>query len=170
MNILEQAVSQIIKGEVIIAPVEGCYVFMCDPFNHLAINKCLLHVRQLQVQDHPVVLLGDLEDLPRLLSLVTAEEEQKIMQNWPGDKTISFSKPNELVNKKLLIAENKIALRLPSVDYILEILHAVGQPLLAFNVYKGLMPAKDKQDLYAFDLVTLKNARSLPGTVSEILS
>ena len=167
MNILEQAVGSIIRGEVIIAPAEGCYVFMCDPFNTLAVNKCLMHVRTLQVQDEPVILLGDLEDLPRLLNSVSSDEEQKVMNNWPGDANILFAEPNDFVNKKFLNKENQLALRLPAADYMLEILHAVGQPLLAFNIYKGQMPAKDKQDLYDFDLLTLKNARTLPGTISK---
>lgn len=169
MNDLQQAVGLLIKGEVIVLPVEGTYCYVADPFNEQAVNKLMLIQTGQKQKAQPIMLMGDFEDMPRFVNGFSDTEEQAIMQNWPSDKTICFSEVQMGVNPKLVYANKKIALRMPSSDYILEVLHAVGQPLASIVVYNENMPAKDKRDLYGIDNFILKLPMSLSGNESQIL-
>lgn len=166
MNDLQQAVSLLIKGEVIVLPVEGSYCYVADPFNKLAVNKLMALKAEYA---KPVLLVGDLDDLPRLVNGFSDTEEQAIVNNWPGDTTICFSQVQQGVDSKLLLANKKIALRVPSSDYVLEVLHAVGQPLASLVVYNANMPAKDRRDLLGIDNFILKIPNSLSGKLSNFI-
>ena len=83
MNDLQQAVSLLIKGEVIVLPVEGTYCFVADPFNATAVEKLAAIALQQTVKQQPVMLVGDFEDLPRLVNGFSDTEEQNILNNWP---------------------------------------------------------------------------------------
>lgn len=180
MDILQQAVSLLIKGEVIVIPVEGTYCYVADPFNELAVNK-LIALRDAQkVKDQLIMLVGDLEDLHRFVGGFSDIEEQTIMQNWPGDSTICFEHIQQGVNPKLhYLANNnddkdtkntkKIALRIPSSDYILEVLHSVGQPLASIIVYNEQNVAKNRHDLAGIKNHILKVPNSLSGKLSNVL-
>jgi tRNA A37 threonylcarbamoyladenosine synthetase subunit TsaC/SUA5/YrdC len=169
MNDLQQAVGLLIKGEVIVLPVEGTYCYVADPFNEKAVNKLMLLQTQQKQKAQPIMLMGDFEDMPRFVNGFSDTEEQSIMQNWPSDKTICFSEVQMGVNPKLVYSNKKIALRMPSSDYILEVLHAVGQPLASIVVYNENMPAKDKRDLYGIDNFILKLPMSLSGNESQVI-
>jgi tRNA A37 threonylcarbamoyladenosine synthetase subunit TsaC/SUA5/YrdC len=169
MNDLQQAVSLLIKGEVIVLPVEGTYCFVADPFNAAAVEKLAAIALQQTVKQQPVMLVGDFEDLPRLVNGFSDTEEQNILNNWPSDKTIVFSSVQMGVNAKLKYKSKSIALRMPSEAYILEVLHAVGQPLASFVVYNDQMPAKDRRDLLGIDNFILKLPMSLSGKESEVI-
>jgi tRNA A37 threonylcarbamoyladenosine synthetase subunit TsaC/SUA5/YrdC len=178
MDILQQAVSLLIKGEVIVIPVEGTYCYVADPFNELAVNKLITLRDAQQVKDQPIMLVGDLEDLHRFVGGFSDIEEQTIMQNWPGDSTICFEHIQQGVNSKLHYNSNndkeikntkKIALRIPSSDYILEVLHSVGQPLASIIVYNEQMPAKNRHDLAGIENHILKVPNSLSGKLSNVL-
>ena len=73
------------------------------------------------------------------------------------------------VNAKLKYKSKSIALRMPSEAYILEVLHAVGQPLASLVVYNDQMPAKDRRDLLGIDNFILKLPMSLSGKESEVI-
>lgn len=169
MNELQQAISLLIKGEVIVLPVEGTYCYVADPFNEQAVNKLMALQMQQKQSTVPVMLVGDLEDLPRFVSAFSDTEEQSIMNNWPSDVTICFSSVQKYVNSKLLTKDKKVALRIPNSDYMLEVLHAVGQPLASVVLYNENMPGKDRRDLYGIDEFILKLPRSLSGKLSEII-
>lgn len=166
MNDLQQAISLLIKGEVIVLPVEGTYCYVADPFNQDAVNKLSALTTE---KSKPIMLVGDLDDLPRFVNGFSDTEEQAIMNNWPSDVTICFASIQYGVNEKLLRENKKIALRVPSSDYMLEVLHAVGQPLASLVIYNDNMPAKDRRDLFGIDNFILRLPSSLNGKVSEII-
>tara|TARA_Y100001960_G_C14770843_1_gene879914 strand:+ start:2851 stop:3354 length:504 start_codon:yes stop_codon:yes gene_type:complete len=166
MNDLQKAVSLLIKGEVIVLPVEGTYCYVADPFNETAVSKLMALKSQ---HAKPVMLIGDLEDLPRFVNGFSDTEEQAIMNNWPGEVTICFASIQQGVNTKLQYGNKKIALRVPSSDYVLEVLHAVGQPLASLVVYNENMPAKDRRDLFGIDNFTLRIPNSLSGNIGETI-
>lgn len=169
MNDLQQAISLLIKGEVIVLPVEGTYCYVADPFNDEAVNKLIALKLAQKVNADPIMLVGDLEDLPRFIDSFSDTDEHTIMNNWPSDKTICFEHVQYGVNPKLKYKSKKIAMRMPSSDYILEVLHAVGQPLASIVVYDEQMPAKDRRGLYGVDEFILKIPNSLSGKISEII-
>lgn len=169
MNNLQQAISLLIKGEVIVLPVEGTYCYVADPFNDIAVNKLIALQAGQKVKAQAVMLVGDLEDLPRFVNGFSDTEEQAIMNNWPSDITISFASVQQYVNKNLLTANKKVALRIPASEYMLEVLHGVGQPLASVVLYNESMPAKDKRDLYGIDEFILRLPSSLSGKISEII-
>jgi len=169
MNDLQQAISLLIKGEVIVLPVEGTYCYVADPFNPKAIDKLIALKTSQEVKTEAIMLVGDLEDLPRFVNGFSSIEEEKIMSNWPSDKTIVFNSVQMGVNDKLKYKGKQMALRMPSSDYMLEVLHSVGQPLASVVVYDEQMPAKDKRNLYGIDNFILKLPMSLSGKVSEII-
>lgn len=171
MNQLQQAISLLIKGDVIVLPVEGTYCFVADPFNAQAVEKltAIALSQDVEVKPEPVILVGDIEDLPRLVNGFSDTEENNIMNNWPSDNTLLFNSVQLGFSPKLKFKGNQIALRMPSTDYMLEVLHSVGQPLASFVVYNGQMPAKDKRDLYGIDNFILKLPTSLSGKESQII-
>lgn len=169
MSDLSQAISHIIKGNVVIIPTECSYCYVADPFNKQAIDKLDIIKKSQQVAQEYSILIGDLEELTSLVQSVDSTEEDKIMQNWPGETTILLNYPSTILDKRLLYKNKQVALRLPKEDFILEILHGVGQPLACFNTYDEERLIKDSLHFKNSDYFCLKILNSLSGNLPKII-
>lgn len=168
MNELAKIVSLIINGEIVIIPTEYAYVYACDPFNEEAILKLKTLNDSQKINQTPTILVGDLKDIPNLLQSFEPDEEQKAVQHWAGNVNIEFRHPSAWLNKNLLSKDKKVTLRLPEQDYVLEILHSVGQPLATIDMYYETRLVRDSLALKNSEITFLKTQNSLSGALPDI--
>lgn len=167
MNELAKIVSLIINGEVVIIPTEYAYVYACDPFNEEAITRLKTLNKSQEINQTPTILVGDLKDIPNLLQSFEPDEEQKAVKNWAGNVNIEFKHPSNWLNKELLSKDKKATLRLPEQDYVLEILHSVGQPLATIDMYDETRLVRDSLALKNSKIPFLKTPHSLSGILPK---
>lgn len=169
MSELSKAISLIIKGEVVVIPTEASYCYVVDPFNQKAVEK-LKELKDLQNIDQEItILIGDLQDLTSLVESIDSKEEKKVMKYWPGENSIVFSYPSNILNKELLYKNKNVLLRLPAEDFVLEVLHGVGQPLACINIYDEQVLIRNSLHFKNSEKHYLKVTQSLSGNLPNII-
>jgi len=158
---LSEIISLVINGDIVIIPTESAYCYAADPFNKTAVEKLKeLNNSQTTKQDIKI-LIGDLNDVPNLLESIEPFEEQKAIELWPSENSITFQNPSKWLSKDLLNKDKHLALRLPSEEFILEILHNIGQPLAIIPIYKNETIVRDSLYLKNCELPYLKVPHTL---------
>ncbi|MCP4355066.1 MAG: hypothetical protein GY793_05425 [Proteobacteria bacterium] len=169
MATLNEIVSTVINGGVVIIPTEFAYCYAADPFSKSAV-KALKELNNSQdVKQEITILVGDLDDMPNLLESIEPTEEQKAIEHWPSEKTILFSHPSKWLSKDLYYQGKDLVLRLPAENFVLEILHAIGQPLATIAVCEKSNLVRNSLSLKNSEHPYLKVQQSLSGKLPEVI-
>ena len=116
---IEYAVKAISDGKVIIFPTDTVYGIGCDPFNDKAVES-IYKIKQRDASKLFPILGYSKDDLESIVEL--NERHKKIIAKfWPGPLTIITKIKNEKLKNSLKLQE-KIAVRIPQNDCVLEIL------------------------------------------------
>jgi len=169
MSNLSEIVSTVISGGIIIIPTEFAYCYAVDPLNKSAVKK-LIELNKFQdIKQEINILVGDLNDVPNLLESIEPSEEQNAIKTWPSEKAILFSHPSKWLSKDLYYQEKNLALRLPTEPFVLEILHAIGQPLATIAIYDKNNLVRNSLSLKNSEYPYLKVQQSLSGVLPEVI-
>ncbi len=76
-------VNHLKAGGVAIAPAEGQYGYVCDPFNEDALKK-VMKLKQRDASKGLIVLAADISDLKYICPLLTGSIKQATKQHWWG--------------------------------------------------------------------------------------
>ena len=141
------AVSALKDGYVIVAPLENSYALIADAFFHDAVRA--LHVLrgdELGVTAQVVIAnKASIDGIARSIS----DEARILMDNfWPGSLSINL-KPQLGLSWDLGDANSldQISVRVPSAQFILEILKKTGPLAIASAAAVGASPIQDGAEL-----------------------
>lgn len=172
-ELIERAVASLRNGEVIIAPLEHSYVFVCDAFNHGAVRR----IHQLRDDARGVasqVIVGDSLMARGITGEFGATFQSLISKFWPGMLTVNVAPAKGLVwdlgDARSL---DLISIRVPKVDFLRRVALASGPLAIGSAALAGrpaprttiFFPAKQS------DYSTLFNGGDLTeGPLSTVVS
>ena len=83
---LQQAVHHLAAGELIAYPTEAVYGLGCDPFQVESVVH-LLECKQRPIHKGLILIAASRDQLAPLLKPLTATQEKRLRQTWPGPVT-----------------------------------------------------------------------------------
>ena len=134
---VETAIRNLQAGEVIIAPSEFGYVYLCDAFKKDAVKA--LHILRGDPEGVvPQVFIKDVKVLSGLVTQVSSEVELLTEKFWPGPLSITFNvQPGLSWNLGDDGKLGKVSIRIPSQSFLLQILESSGPLAVAAAALSG---------------------------------
>lgn len=131
-------------GEVIAYPTEGVWGLGCDPFNEAAVKK-IVELKQRPANKSMILLVQDWRQAKELIDPDAIINWDSIAETWPGPVTWIFP-ASKNVPDFLLAVDRTIALRMPSYDFLQELLQSYGKPLVSTSANLSGQPAAKTED------------------------
>ncbi|HLZ33425.1 MAG TPA: L-threonylcarbamoyladenylate synthase [Nitrospira sp.] len=173
---LSQRVSAIVqRGGVVAIPTETFYGLGVNPFDEQAVSR-LLRIKGRSDGKPVLVLIGSLDQLPRLAQNVPPVARILIDAFWPGPLTILFPALPSLP-RNLTAGTGTVGVRLSSCEPLVALLRQVG-PLTGTSANRSNQPSPQtalmvEQDLgQAVDAIIDAGATpgEFPSTVIDVQS
>ena len=116
---IKKAIKVIQSGGIVIFPTDTVYGIGCDPFNKSAVKK----IYQIKKREYskPLPVLGYSKSELSKIAEFDEKHEKIIRKFWPGPVTIITKIKDEEI-KSSMIKQDKIAVRVPNNECILDIL------------------------------------------------
>lgn len=132
-KILEQIVTVLKKGGVIIYPTDTIYGLGCDITNHKAIEK-VAHLRGVKADKaHFSFICHDLSHIADYIKPIDNSTFRVLKKALPGPFTFIFNANNNV--PKLLSSKKKtVGIRVPDNNITREIVRMLGNPLLSTSI------------------------------------
>jgi L-threonylcarbamoyladenylate synthase len=172
MNTLETAKKALENGGIVIFPTETVYGIGCLLKFPKSIEK-LYKIKKRDVSKPTSVLVKDLAAAEKLV-IFNQTAYKLAAKFWPGPLTICLP-AIENVPKSILGTDNTLSVRVPSNQWLLELLTSLNEPLLAPSAnFQGSLPPKkrgeiDKELIKLVDYVVDIEPDSLePSTVVSL--
>lgn len=144
---LNEVISCINNGGIIIFPTDTVYGIGCSCFNERAINK----IFKLKIRDKnkPINVLTDNSEKISLIAKNINKMEMELIEKYmPGALTIILDK-KESVPSILTANLDTIGVRIPNNDIAIKILSKLDFPLATTSVnYSGEKPSVKVEDFY----------------------
>ena len=164
----DKVVAAIKRGEVVILPLEHCYVYACDAFSLAAVNR--LH----QLRNDPVgvaaqVLINRVETLGGIAQGLAPETQELARNFWPGLLTLQIPQ-NQSLNWDLGDGGNleDFAVRVPNQNQTLEVIAETGPLAIASATVAGSAAVTSIESIHA--LVALDIGEISPGPSSTVVA
>ncbi|MDD5093440.1 MAG: L-threonylcarbamoyladenylate synthase [Dehalococcoidia bacterium] len=125
---LESAVAILRKGGVIAYPTDTVYGLGADAFNEEAVRR-IYRIKQRPLSQPFPVLLADKADLSQLAATIPEVAWNLIEHFFPGQLTLVFLK-SATVPQWVTAGGNTVAIRIPDHPLALELIRALGRPLI----------------------------------------
>lgn len=134
---VETALRNINAGEVIVAPSEFGYIYLCDAFKKDAVKA--VHILRGDAEGVvPQVFIRDASVLTGLVTVVSSEIKLLIEKFWPGPLSITFNvQPGLSWNLGDNGRLGKVNLRVPNHKFLLQILKSTGPLVVAAAALSG---------------------------------
>ena len=148
---VETAIRNLQAGEVIIAPSEFGYVYLCDAFKKDAVKA--LHILRGDPEGVvPQVFIKDVKVLSGLVTQVSSEVELLTEKFWPGPLSITFNvQPGLSWNLGDDGKLGKVSIRIPSQSFLLQILESSGPLAVAAAALSGKAATLDLSALPIYE-------------------
>jgi len=162
------------NGELVVLPTDTVYGIACDYANFDSVKK-VYQIKGRSDAKPLIVLIANLNMLEKIVSEIT--DKHKVLMDifWPGALTLIFNKSDRISD--LISAGGKtIGVRMPANKTTLEIINALGRPIVATSVNKSGMPSLvDLNEISAqFPGIALvdggKQLRGIESTVLDLTS
>ena len=154
---IETAIRNLNAGEVILAPSEFGYIYLCDAFKPDAVKA--MHILRGDPEGVvPQVFIKDAKVLSGLVTNVSDEISLLIEKFWPGPLSITFNvQPGLSWNLGDSGKLGKVNIRIPNQEFLLQILESSGPLAVAAAALSGKAAT--------LDLVTLPIYESDIGVI-----
>jgi len=117
------------KGGLVAFPTETVYGLGADALNLEAV-KTLFEAKKRPFDNPPIVHVGDVKEVYRLVREVSPKAERLMKIFWPGPLTLIF-KRSEIVPDMTVAGLNTIAIRMPRHNVALALIRESGCPIAA---------------------------------------
>jgi len=117
------------KGGLVAFPTETVYGLGADALNTNAVSA-LFEAKMRPLDNPPIVHVGRIEDLTRLVEAVPAKAKKLMQRIWPGPLTLVFRR-SRLVPDVTVAGLDTIAVRMPRHDVALSLIRESGCPIAA---------------------------------------
>ena len=139
----DRALVALLQGEVIIVAAEHGYFYLCDAFNHVAVNR-LHELRGDQPGTAAQVLIGKVNAVSGLAANFDSDWQKVVNAFWPGLLTVQLAPQSALswdLGDGRLLPE--FAVRVPNRDFLLSLLAKSGPLAAASASLVGQPPIRD---------------------------
>lgn len=131
---IDEIVTSLRKGEVIAYPTDTIYGLGCDASNSEPIKR-IYGIKGRGYHKPLLVLISDWNMLADYFTISDAQDKY-LRQIWPGPVTAILHKRKHLP-KELNNSSGKLAVRLPSSDFLIKIIKRLGSPLVSTSLNKS---------------------------------
>ena len=129
-EMLRQAVVLLRQGEVVAAPTDTVYGLLADATNESAVRK--VYELKHRPAGKPLIVLVPSMDVAKGLVEFSAEAEDIAKRFWTREKLpLTIVLKAKRVSKLITAGGDTVALRLPNNALCLELMNALGKPLIA---------------------------------------
>jgi len=126
---IEQAVRQIIRGEIVFIPTDTVYGIAASPYKANAVKK-IFSIKKRSVSNSLVLLCSDYK-MAKKYAIFNKLAVKLINIFWPGPLTLILKKKSTLKTKKLYSSTNNlIGIRVPAHDVPKKIIKKCNFPIL----------------------------------------
>ncbi|MEM2419385.1 MAG: L-threonylcarbamoyladenylate synthase [Candidatus Bathyarchaeia archaeon] len=129
MEIIRIAAGIIKSGGLVAFPTETVYGLGANALNQKAV-KALFKAKRRPLDNPPIVHVGDIQEVYRLVKEVPSEAEKLMDKFWPGPLTLIF-KRSEIVPDITVSGLDTIAIRMPRHNVALALIRESGCPIAA---------------------------------------
>lgn len=167
---MENIISEINNGNVVVLPTDTLYGLHASVFNEKAVEK-IYSLKQRTKSKPLIILISSWEDLEKLNIQVSVSIKKRLKEWWPGSLSVILPCNDEKF-KYLHRGSNSLAVRWP--DYVLlnNIIKQTG-PLVSTTVnLEGSVPAKniaEAKKLFGKDVAAYLDDGELVGTHSTLV-
>ena len=139
----DRALVALLQGDVVVVAAEHGYLYLCDAFNHGAVNK-LHSLRGDQPGTAAQVLIGKVTAVSGLATDFDSDWQQVVNAFWPGLLTVQLA-PQSALNWDLGDgrALGEFAVRIPQREFLLSLLGRSGPLAAASASVAGQPPRRD---------------------------
>ena len=131
-RLINQAVEIIRKGGVIIYPTDSGYALGCGIGEKAAMER-IMKIRQLPENHNFTLVCSDLSELSTYAT-VSNLAYRLIKNNTPGRYTFILTATKELPRRLMTSKRKTIGLRVPDNQIALDLLNALGEPILSCSL------------------------------------
>jgi L-threonylcarbamoyladenylate synthase len=158
------------NGEVVIVPTDTVFGMAADYKNLSAIKK--IYELKGRAEEKPLaILVGSQKMLGEIVKDVRAEHELLMGKFWPGGLTLIFRKKVG-VSDLITAGGDRVGVRMPAHQGLLEVIRALGRPIVATSVNKSgqvsLSKAEDIKNEFP-GISIMENAEEFLGIESTVL-
>jgi tRNA threonylcarbamoyl adenosine modification protein (Sua5/YciO/YrdC/YwlC family) len=148
---VETALRNINAGEVIVAPSEFGYVYLCDAFKKDAVKA--VHILRGDAEGVvPQVFIKDSKVITGLVTNVSSEVNLLTEKFWPGPLSITFNvQPGLSWNLGDSGKLGKVNIRIPNQNFLLQILESSGPLAVAAAALSGKAATLDLATLPIYE-------------------
>lgn len=126
---IQQAITIVRKGGIIIYPTDTAYGIGCRIDNPAAVDR-LFELRKRPVTQAMPILVDSI-DMALTYFDMPSDIVRRLMKNyWPGALTIVYQCKKELIYSPIRAGANTVGIRMPDHNAMLEIIKEVGVPIL----------------------------------------
>lgn len=126
---IQKAADFIKKGGLVAFPTETVYGLGANALNSQAV-LALFEAKKRPLDNPPIVHVGDISDVHRLVKKTTSKAEKLMKNFWPGPLTLIF-KHSAIVPNVTVAGLNTIAIRMPNHNVALALLRESRCPIAA---------------------------------------
>lgn len=126
---IQKAADFIKKGGLVAFPTETVYGLGANALNSQAV-LALFEAKKRPLDNPPIVHVGDISDVHRLVKKTTSKAEKLVKNFWPGPLTLIF-KRSAIVPDVTVAGLNTIAIRMPNHNVALALLRESRCPIAA---------------------------------------
>ena len=137
-RLINQAVDILRKGGVIVYPTDSGYALGCMIGDKHAMDR-IVQIRQLPEGHNFTLVCSDLSELSNY-STVSNSAYRLIKNNTPGRYTFILTATKELPRRLMTSKRKTIGLRVPDNQIALDLLKALGEPILSCSL---MLPGED---------------------------
>lgn len=137
---VKPAVRALNQGKLIAYPTEAVWGLGCDPLNEAAVRN-LLELKQRNVAKGLILVAADIEQLQGYLGDVTAEQQNRLLESWPGPVTW-LCPVGRLVPGWIRGSHDRVALRVSAHPGVRALCESFGRPVVSTSANRsGQRPA-----------------------------
>lgn len=130
---LNEAVTILNKGGVVICPTDTIYGFLADATNKKAVEKIYKIKKRPRSKPLPI-FVKDLK-MAKELAEIDDRQEKILKKYWPGKYTFVLKAKNQKPKSKIYgINKDTIAIRVPKYKFLNDLLKKINKPLVQTSV------------------------------------
>lgn len=143
---VDRVVESLHRGGVIVYPTDTVYGLGCDIFNRKAINR-IYQIKQAPAGKPLSFVCSDLKDLARYAKNISNASYRMMKRLLPGPYTFILEASRD-VPKFMIGKRRTVGIRVPDNPICLEIVQALGRPVLSTSVApSGIAASANGNDL-----------------------
>ncbi len=148
-QVIQEVAASIKKGQLVVLPTDTAYGLTGNPFDEKVVHRILTVKQRTKKLGMPLLAanLAQIQNLVILSPLVKAF----IAQYWPGAVTIIVPACHEFPSG-IVGPDESLAVRIPNHPVTLEVIHAIGHPIIGTSANKSNTPSPRSADAAAAQL------------------